>query len=206
MCTLLQDINLGSSPSCILPSTLLFLSRIQHQLFAYRRCIENNPRQVQQIQREKPPISRIAKGGEGAVHQLWRTAEESTRARTTFRVKSKSLVYTSPPSIPCEKRKKKKKVNLGREGGPAALERVKYPKHRMETPFIKSKCLDFLNGRGIQSLGVARHNSVVCLSWNAGQQRQGFFQYPSNGPRQLARANLYGKNTLNLPLVFLICG
>lgn len=104
------------------------------------------------------------------------------------------------------KKKEKKKVNLGREGGPAALERVKYPKHRMETPFIKSKCLDFLNGRGIQSLGVARHNSVVCLSWNAGQQRQGFFQYPSNGPRQLARANLYGKNTLNLPLVFLICG
>lgn len=104
------------------------------------------------------------------------------------------------------KKKEKKKVNLGREGGPAALERVKYPKHRMETPFIKSKCLDFLNGRGIQSLGVARHNSVVCLSWNAGQQKQGFFQYPSNGPRQLARANLYGKNTLNLPLVFLICG
>lgn len=104
------------------------------------------------------------------------------------------------------KKKEKKKVNLGREGGPAALERVKYPKHRMETPFIKSKCLDFLNGRGIQSLGVARHNSVVCLSWNAGQQRQGFFQYPSNGPRQLARANLYGKNTLSLPLVFLICG
>lgn len=104
------------------------------------------------------------------------------------------------------KKKEKKKVNLSREGGPAALERVKYPKHRMETPFIKSKCLDFLNGRGIQSLGVARHNSVVCLSWNAGQQRQGFFQYPSNGRRQLARANLYGKNTLNLPLVFLICG
>lgn len=205
MCTLLQDINLGSSPSCILPSTLLFLSRIQRQLFAYRRCIENNPRQVQQIQREKPPISRIAKGGGGSPSIMTDRARIYSSEDDVSSKKQISRIH-EPSLYSLWKKKEKKKVNLGREGGPAALERVKYPKHRMETPFIKSKCLDFLNGRGIQSLGVARHNSVVCLSWNAGQQRQGFFQYPSNGPRQLARANLYGKNTLNLPLVFLICG
>lgn len=206
MCTLLQDINLGSSPSCISPSTLLFLSRIQHQLFAYRRCIENNPRQVQQIQREKPPISRIAKGRGGGSPSIMTNRARIYSSEDDVSSKKQISRIHEPSLYSLWKKKEKKKVNLGREGGPAALERVKYPKHRMETPFIKSKCLDFLNGRGIQSLGVARHNSVVCLSWNAGQQRQGFFQYPSNGPRQLARANLYGKNTLNLPLVFLICG
>lgn len=206
MCTLLQDINLGSSPSCISPSTLLFLSRIQRQLFAYRRCIENNPRQVQQIQREKPPISRIAKGRGGGSPSIMTNRARIYSSEDDVSSKKQISRIHEPSLYSLWKKKEKKKVNLGREGGPAALERVKYPKHRMETPFIKSKCLDFLNGRGIQSLGVARHNSVVCLSWNAGQQRQGFFQYPSNGPRQLARANLYGKNTLNLPLVFLICG
>lgn len=206
MCTLLQDINLGSSPSCISPSTLLFLSRIQHQLFAYRRCIENNLRQLQQIQREKPPISRIAKGRGGGSPSIMTDRGRIYSSEDDVSSKKQISRIHEPSLYSLWKKKEKKKVNLSREGGPAALERVKYPKHRMETPFIKSKCLDFLNGRGIQSLGVARHNSVVCLSWNAGQQRQGFFQYPSNGPRQLARANLYGKNTLNLPLVFLICG
>lgn len=172
----------------------------------YRRCIENNPRQVQQIQREKPPISRIAKGRGGGSPSIMTDRARIYSSEDDVSSKKQISRIHEPSLYSLWKKKEKKKVNLGREGGPAALERVKYPKHRMETPFIKSKCLDFLNGRGIQSLGVARHNSVVCLSWNAGQQRQGFFQYPSNGPRQLARANLYGKNTLNLPLVFLICG
>lgn len=142
--TFVTGLNLGINLStlALLPFTLLFLSRIQRQLIVDVSRISSNPKKI----REKPPVPRIARGDSSIMTDRARiySSEDDVSSK-----KQISRIHEPlPPVLVKKKRRKRKKVNLGREGGPAALERVKYPKHRDGDPVYKIKMSRLLERKG----------------------------------------------------------